>query len=133
MLCLFTCCENIISQHGPHAVDHKHTLSLSVQIFPRAIKRYIRCVVHFPNFILRPKFFCRKKFNRDMNFQRHPFNPLIMQKREIKARDIRVSYLKLGGVVTDTNCQRASQSLYETITVSLFVRLPLHAQIFEQT
>ena len=30
----------------------------------------------------------------------------------------------MGGVVTDTNCQRASQSLYETIAVSLFARLP---------
>ena len=26
--------------------------------------------------------------------------------------------------MTDTNCQRASQSLYETIAVSLFARLP---------
>ena len=62
-----------------------------------------------------------------MNFQRHPFDPLIMRRREIKARVIRVSYLKIGGVVTDTNCQRASQSLYETIAVSLFVRLPPRA------
>ena len=30
----------------------------------------------------------------------------------------------MGGVVTDTNCQRASQSLYETIAVSLSARLP---------
>ena len=35
-----------------------------------------------------------------------------MRKREIKGRDI------LGGVVTDTSCQRASQSLFETIAVS---------------
>ena len=62
-----------------------------------------------------------------MNFQRHPFDPLIMRRREIKARVIRVSYLKMGGVVTDTNCQRASQSLYETIAVSLFARLPPRA------
>ena len=33
----------------------------------------------------------------------------------------------MGGVVTDTNCQRASQSLYETIAVSLFARLPPRA------
>ena len=62
-----------------------------------------------------------------MNFQRHPFDPLIMRRREIKARVIRVSYLKMGGVVTDTNCQRASHSLYETIAVSLFARLPPRA------
>ena len=36
--------------------------------------------------------FCRIKFNPDMNFQRHPFDPLIMRRREIKARVIRVSY-----------------------------------------
>ena len=29
--------------------------------------------------------------------------------------------------MTDTNCQRASQSLYETIAVSLFARLPPRA------
>ena len=63
-----------------------------------------------------------------MNFQRHPFDPLIMRMREIKARDIRLGItLKMGGVVTDTNCQRASQSLYETIAVSLFARLPPRA------
>ena len=63
-----------------------------------------------------------------MNFQRHPFDPLIMRRREIKARDIRLGItLKMGGVVTDTNCQRASQSLYETIAVSLFARLPPRA------
>ena len=61
-----------------------------------------------------------------MNFQRHPFNPLNMQRREIKAQDIRVSYLKVGGVVTDTKCHRASQSLYETIAVSFFAHLPPH-------
>ena len=33
----------------------------------------------------------------------------------------------MGGVVTDTNCQRASQSLNETIAVSLFARLPPRA------
>ena len=33
----------------------------------------------------------------------------------------------MGGVVTDTNCQRASQSLYETIAVSIFARLPPRA------
>ena len=33
----------------------------------------------------------------------------------------------MGGVVTDTNCQRASQSLYETIAVFLFARLPPRA------
>ena len=61
-----------------------------------------------------------------MNFQRHPFDRLIMRRREIKARIIRY-HLKMGGVVTDTNCQRASQSLYETIAVSLFARLPPRA------
>ena len=55
-----------------------------------------------------------------MNFQRHPLDRLIMRRREIKARI-------MGGVVTDTNCQRASQSLYETIAVSLFARLPPRA------
>ena len=32
------------------------------------------------------------KFNRDMNFQRHPFDTLIMRRREIKERVIGVSY-----------------------------------------
>ena len=65
-----------------------------------------------------------------MNFQRHPFDPLIMRRREMKARDIRLGItLKMGGVVTDTNCQRASQSLYETIAVSLFARLPPRALV----
>ena len=58
-----------------------------------------------------------------MNFQRHPFDPLIMR-GGVKARVIRVSYLKMGGVVTGTNCQRASQSLYETIAVALSARTP---------
>ena len=34
-----------------------------------------------------------------MNFQRDPFDLLIMRSGEIKARDIRVSYLKMGRVV----------------------------------
>ena len=82
-----------------------------------------------PKFYFETKFYSAgKKFNRDMNFQRHPFDPLIMRRREIKARDIRLGItLKMGGVVTDTNCQRTSQSLYETIAVSLFARLPPRA------
>ena len=39
----------------------RHTLDFSVQIFLSAIKRYIRCVVLFPNFILRPKFILQEK------------------------------------------------------------------------
>ena len=41
-----------------------------------------------------------------------------------KKLDTKVSYSKLGGGVIDTNCQRASESLYETSAVSLFARLP---------
>ena len=95
--------------------SYKHTLDSSVQIFFRAIKRYILCVVPLPKTKI---YSAGKSFNRDVNFQRHAFVPLIMRRREIKARVIRVSYLKMGGVVTDTDCQRASQSLYETVAAS---------------
>ena len=40
--------------------SHKHALDNIFQIFLRAMMRYIRCVVLFPNFVLRPKFILQR-------------------------------------------------------------------------
>ena len=49
-----------------------------------------------------------------------------MRRREIKARDIRLGITLKNGRSCDRHelSRRASQSLYETIAVSLFARLP---------
>ena len=57
--------------------------------------------------------FCRIKFNRDMIFQRRPFDPLIMRRREIKARVIISGYHIKNG----RSCDRHELSKSFTIVV----------------
>ena len=117
MFCLFTSCgENIISQHGSHAVTHTRTTVSAHTRLQRSNIPQNNKALHSLCCALPKLYFETKNYSAGKRLT------------EIKARVIRVSYLKMGGVVTDTNCHtRASQSLYQTIADSLFGRLPPRA------